>query len=209
MSLIYVFNILCPLIPVTIGIYRWKYIQHYKYLFLFSGYGLLNEIVMYVLREMGSDNFLFLGHIYAFVSFTLLCLFFKVHLKGNIKGYWFKGLIVFYWGFCVLQLLIFQSIKDYPSIQLSVLAIVMVLFSIIYFHKIMVEEKLQNLKKEPMIWFIVALLFYYTGSLFHFILFNLMLDYSHQILSSLGDFFAALNFILYSFIGIGFWMAKK
>ena len=202
-------QIFIPLFSLLIGLQRWKYIQPYKYLFLFVGYGMLNQTVMLFLRRIGFGNNMFLGHIYVFIAFTLLCLFYEKAFKGYIKEYWFKGLILFHFVICVLQLLFFQTIKDYPSVQFSVMAIVMISFSLIYFHKVMVEAKMRSLKKEPMIWFNVAILFFFTGSLFHFILFNLFLGYSHPILISFGAYFTVLNAILYSLIGIGFWIAKK
>ena len=201
--------IFVPLFSLMIGVFRWKNIKRYRYLYLFVGYGWLTQIAIFVLRKLRFGNTMFIGHIYVLGAFVLLCLFYGVVLKGYVKRFWFKSLIVLYFELCVLQLLLFQNINDYPSVQFAVLAIVMVLFAIIYFQKTMVEARVHSLVKEPMIWFNAAVLFFYTGSLFHYILYNLMLDYSHQVLVQLGDIMVGFYAIFYLLIGVGFWQSKK
>jgi hypothetical protein len=132
------------LIPFTIGVCRYKEIRNLKYLFFFVGNGVANEIVSKVLKEFGLRNIMPQGHLYALVSFTLLCLFYRSVFKGYISTKWFNGLIILYILLSIINLLFFQSIFDYPSLSFSVMAIVVVAFAIIYFYKTMLEAEVRS-----------------------------------------------------------------
>jgi hypothetical protein len=143
------------------------------------------------------------------VAFTLLCLFYQKVFENFISKRWFYGLVVFYLVFSATNLFFFQSIFEYPSLSYSVLAITMVTLSILYFYKVMVEAKIEILSKEPLVWVNAGMLIYYTGNLFYYILFNLFLDYSHELLRSIGVYFFTLNGLFYVLIAIGFHLSKK
>jgi hypothetical protein len=188
------------------GIYKYKSIRSLKYLFFFVCYGVANEIASKVLKEFGASNTMPQSHIYAFVSFTLLCLFYRSVFKGYISQKWFNGLIVLYIVMSISNLLFFQSIFDYPSLSFSIMAIVVVAFVIIYFYKTMLEAEVKSLSKEPLVWINTAMLIYYTGNLFYYMLFNLFLDYSHEYLRSIGIYFITLNTLFYILIAVGFYL---
>lgn len=196
------------LIPFVIGIYKYKEIRNLRYLFFFVCYGVLNETVTKILRFFDVRNNLYLAHLYAFVSFILLCLFFQQVFLGFIKRIWFRSLIAFFSLLCIVQLVFFQSITDYPSLQLAILALVMVVFSIIYFYKVMLEAKMLKLNKDPLIWITTSMLVYYTGNLFYYILFNLFIDYSIEYLKTISIYFISLNTLFYVLISIGFMKAS-
>lgn len=207
MSLLYLIG--TPiLIPFIVGIYKYKDIKDLKWLFYFVCYGVANEFVTLLLISGGARNTMPKSHLYTLVSFVLLFLFYQSVFKKFIKRKWFLAIIVFYMVFCFTNLLFFQSIYKYPSLPLSVLAIIMVSFSIIYFYKIMIEAKIINLSKEPLIWINTGILIYYTGNLFYYILFNLFLNYSHEYLRSIGVYFFTLNTLFYVLIAVGFYLNK-
>lgn len=189
--------------------YKYRDIEKFKYLFFFVFCGVGNEIISKVLKGIGTQNTMPFSHLYSLVSFILLCLFFQSISNGYIKKIWFSAIMVFYLVFCLVNIFYFQGIYVYPSIQFSVLAIVMVTFSILYFHKIMVEAKIRQLRKEPLIWINTGILIYYSGNLFYYILFNLFLDYSPEFLRSIGIYFIFLNALFYFLIAVGFYKTEK
>jgi len=197
------------LIPFIIGVYKYRDIEKFKYLFYFVCYGVVNEITSIFLIQSGYRNTMPLFHLYTLVSFILLCLFYQSVFKGYIKKIWFRAVVLFYVTFCFVNLLFFQSIYAYPNLQYSVLAIVMVTFSILYFFNTMVEVKISQLSKEPLIWINTGILIYYSGNLFYYILFNLFLDYSHEFLKSIGIYFFSLNTLFYILIAVGFYKTEK
>jgi hypothetical protein len=194
------------LIPFVVGVYKYRSIRSLKYLFFFVLYGVANEMASKVLKEFGLRNTMPQGHLYALVSFTLLCLFYRSVFKGYISEKWFNGVIVLNIVYSITNLLFFQSIYDYPSVSISIMAIVVVAFTIIYFYKTMLEAEVRSLSKEPLVWINTAMLIYYTGNLFYFILFNLFLDYSHEFLKSIGIYWFMLNTLFYILIAVGFYL---
>jgi hypothetical protein len=198
------------LIPFFIGIYKYKELRNLKFLFFFICGGVVTETGLKILKSIGYRNNLVLTHFYAIASFVLLAIFFQKVFSGYIKRIWFKSLIFFFLILCFVQLLFFQSINDFPSLQFSVLALVMVAFSILYFHKVMVEAKIVHLSKEPLIWINAAILVYYTGSLFYYILFNLFLDQLIDFFfTTMRYYFPALNALFYVLIAVGFWKTSN
>ncbi len=197
------------LIPFIIGVYKYRDIEKFKYLFYFVCFGVATEITSKILKSIETQNTMPLSHLYTLVSFILLCLFFQSVFNGYIKKIWFRVVTLFFVIFCFVNLLLFQSIYAYPSLPFSILVIVMVTFSILYFHKTMVDAKIGQLSKESLIWINTGILIYYSGNLFYYILFNLFLDYSHEFLKSIGIYVISLNALFYILIAIGFWKVKK
>lgn len=197
------------LIPFIIGLYKYKTFKGLRFLFLFVAFGVLSEIGTKVLKALEFKNTLVLAHSYVLISFVLLCLFYHNVFKTSVKSSWFTFLIVAFVLLCLLQLLFFQKVTDYPSIQFAALALVMIVFSLLYFHKVMLEAKLVILSNEPLIWINAAILIYYTGNFFYYILFNLFVDYSIEYLKTISIYFVALNALFYILIAVGFWKAGK
>jgi len=197
------------LIPLIIGIIRFKDLRNLKYVFYFVAYGTVNEIASKILVKTGATNTLPKVHLYALVSFTLLCIFYKSVFTNYISKKWFRGLFVFYYTMFTVSLIVFQGIYDYPGLPLSILAVIVIFFSVTYFYKVMVEAEVISLSKEPLIWINTAMLIYYTGNLFYHILFNPFLDFSHEVLRSLGKYNVMLNAIFYVLIAIGFYKSKR
>jgi hypothetical protein len=65
------------------------------------------------------------------------------------------------------------------------------------------------LADEPFIWINTAILIYYTGTLFFYILFNLILEYSREFSKITVYYFSILNALFYILIAIGFLKAGK
>lgn len=198
------------LIPLIIGFYNYRKLSKaLKYLLYFVGYGTFNQIVNYTLIKTQSKNTLFLVHIYAIMAFIALGFFYKEVFKGFINGQIANLLIISFGLYVLLNALFLQSIFEYPSLPLSIFAIVFLLASIVFFYKTMLEAAMKNLWSEPMIWINVAVLIYYAGILFYFILFNLVLEYSMEFAKQVSIFFNVSNAIFYILIAIGFWKAGK
>lgn len=197
------------LIPFIIGVIKYKYIKSLKWMFYFVCYGVGNEIVSIILIESGAKNTMAKSHLYIFVSFVLLCLFYQSVFEKFINRKWFLSIIVFFVCFHLGNLFFIQSIYKYPSLPYSVSALIIVVLSIIYFYKVMVEAKIINLAREPLIWINTAVLIYFTGNLFYHILFNIILEYSRDFLNLTMVYFHLLNGLFYILIAVGFYQAKN
>lgn len=210
MSLASFFRISAVLIPFVVGIIRYDKIKRIIFLFYFVSFGVITEVFNKVLKKLGADNTLFIAHIYVVVSFALLCIFYLSVFKGYIKEIWFKSIILGFTIFSLIYSFYFQTIFSYPGLQLAVLAITMIVFSIIFLQKVMSEARIVKLSAEPLIWINLSILIYYSGNLFYYILFNLFLD--NKAVDSgriILIYFPTLNALFYILIAIGFWKAGK
>lgn len=178
-------------------------------MFFFVSYGVFNEILSQILIKSGANNTLPLSHLYAYISFMLVCSFYYSILNGFINRKWFYLVAVLFTLFYLINLIFLQSIYEYPDLPFSVSSVIIIAFSIIYFLRIMVEAKIQNLAGEPLVWINAGILIYFTGNFFYHILFNYLLENSRQFLIQISFYFRILIALFYILIAIGFWKTKK
>lgn len=196
-------------IPFLFGIFNYKKLSSFKWLFFYVCYGFGNEIINGILIKSGIKNTLPLVHLYVIFSFLLLTLFFYELLEGFIKRKWFTAILVLFGVFYFINIFYFQSFNDYPNIPFSVLSIVILVFSLIYFYKTMIEAKIVKLADEPLIWINTGIVVFFTGNFFFHIFFNIFLESSREFLMLIGTYFRILIAFFYILITIGFWKAKK
>ena len=147
-------------------------------------------------------------HLYTCVSFLLLGLFYNVSLKGLFKKNVVLFIIVLFEIYFVVNSLFIRGINEYPGIARSISILILVLFSVLFFYKVMIEAELTKLSKEPMIWINTAIMIYFSGNLFFNILFDLIFDYSKEFGVLVFYYFRILNVLFYSLIAIGFWKVE-
>jgi hypothetical protein len=98
---------------------------------------------------------------------------------------------------------------EFPSLVGSIGAMIVFIFSIAFFSKVMVEAKISKLAGEPLIWINTAILIYFTGNFFYYSLYNYRLKASFDIAMLAAKFFGVLNILFYLIIAIGFLKVKK
>ena len=198
------------LIPFFIGIYRYKHLDKgLRLFFYFVVYGTVNEIVIRIFISLGGNNTMPFSHLYLMAEFLILGLFYSEVLKGILRKRVIITIIVLFELYSVVNTLFLQSVYQYPALPLSISKIFIVGFPILFLYKIMTEARILNLWKEPLIYINLAVLIYYSGNLFHSLLFNLILDYSREFSKITVDYFAALNTLFYILVAIGFWKSDR
>lgn len=196
-------------IPFLFGIFNYKKLVSLKWLFFYISYGVGNEIINRILVKSGIKNTLPLVHLYVIFSILFLTLFFQEVLKGFLKRIWFKSIRVLFGVFYLIDIFYFQSLYDYPNIPFSVLSIIILVFSLLYFYKTMIEAKIVKLADEPLIWINTGIVIFFTGNFFYHIFFNFFLKSSQEFLLNVGTYFRILIAIYYILITIGFMKAKR
>ena len=199
------------LIPLIVGgMYFTKLSKSHKYLYYFVVFGTFIEITNKLLRKLlDIKNNMPLGHFYITVSFIFLALFFLYELKGFVSKKIIAGIIMLYVLFSTYIILFIQSYLDYPSISGAVSALLLVSFAILLYANVMREGKIKVLSDSSLIWINSAVLIYYSGNFFFYILFNFILHYSREFLIKTLNFFSVLNFIFYILLAVGLYKAGK
>jgi hypothetical protein len=112
-------------------------------------------------------------------------------------------------SYSIINTLFIQSLYEYANIVGSLGALIIFLFSVVYFTKVMVEAKITKLSQEPLIWINTAILIYYTGNFFFHSLYNFRLNASLDIAILAAKLFSVFNILFYLIIGIGFFKVTK
>ena len=205
------FNWVSILIPFFIGIYRYKHLdKSLRLFFYFVVYGTANEIVsrfvIYyeLINHGGQTNTQPTSHLYLLLEFLLLGFFYSHILEGVLRKRLMFTIIILFEVYCIINTLFLQSIFEYPAVPQSLSKIFLVTFSILFFYKVMIEARIPNLWKEPLIYINLAVLIYYAGNLFYSLLFNLILDYSREFAILTNYYFVGLNTLFYVLVAVGF-----
>lgn len=197
------------LVPFLFGLLRYKYFnESLKWLFGFVSYGVLNEISTLVFYYYDFNDTMPKRHLYTFISFLFLGLFYNSLFRGFFRNNWILIIVILFEVYFLINSFFIQSIYEYPGLDRSISILIVVLFSILYFYKTMVETKITDLFNEPLIWINTAILIYYSGNLFFNILFKIIFEYSLEFGKLTFLYLKILNAIFYILITVGFLKVK-
>jgi len=203
------FDILSELIAVLFGTFFFKSLNRkFVFLYVFVCYAFITEVLLHVFSKLGFSNTLPGTHIYGPVEFLLLSLLYYHHFKKTNIPKLILGIIVLFELYCILNPIFFQSIYEYSSTR-AVSSLILVFFSILYFHKVMIETKIRKLSGEPMVWINTAVLLYFSANLFYNILFTMILEYSREFSLLVSAYFTVFNVVFYLLIAVGFFKSGK
>jgi len=199
------------LIALVVGIVRFgRFSVALKYMFFYVVLGACTEIANYVLIEvLAHSNNMPIGNFYFFLSFLLLGLYFMHLFKGYIHRKVFIAIVVLYELYFIVNLLVFQSIFEFPAIPKAISDIILFGLAMLFFHKTMLEAKEKYVWKDPFVIINLGILLYFAGSLFYSVLFNVVLENARGFTDFTRIYFYVLNAVFYFLIAIGFWKAGK
>ena len=198
------FYIAIEIFSFVIGTYFFRQIQNrFLFLYIFVAFGIFTEAIQALLVSLGSSNTLWVTHIYFPLEFLLLSLFYLKNTRSIFIRKWMiiavSGLILF----SIINPIIWQKLTVYSHVR-SFTSICLVVFSLLYFYRVISEAKIRKLSNEPMIWINTGVLIYFSASLFHVVLFTIILEYSRKFLKLSSDYFAILTVLFYLLIAVAF-----
>lgn len=201
---------LTNLIAFIIGCIRFKYFsKELKIIFYFVAFGIITQSYMKLHQHFIMKNTMPIGHFYFPIAFLILALFYVHILKDFIKQVYLYTLIILVETYCLINSLFIQSFFEYASIEGAIVAMIIFLFSVAWFTKIMAEGKIVKLSNDPIVWINSAILIYYTGSFFYHSFYNLIVKASLDVAILVTKMFIVLNLFFYLIIAIGFLKVKK
>lgn len=199
------------LIPFLIGIKKFKnFDKAFRILFFFVLVGVVTEISGLLGRHLfDSKNTMLQSNFYLIVAFYLISWYYIEALRGIVNSKFIWLVIALFSLGVILNLFYHGSLKSYLSVPQTVSKILYLVYSIIFFHKTMLEAKIKHLWKDSFVIINIAVLLYYSGSLFFSILFNLVLDYSREFAKMTIVYFSVLNALFYFSIAWAFLSYSK
>ena len=193
-----------------IGCFQYKYFtKEIRAFFYFVVFGVVTETYTRFHQYFWMKNTMPIGHFYFPVSTLILGLFYLQLLRDFIKPFYIKTILFTFIVYSIINSLFIQGLFEYASLVASIGALIIFLFSVVFFTKIMVEAKIIKLSAEPLVWINSVLLFYYAGNFFYYTLYNLRMLASMDIAIIAVKLFGVINLILYVVISISFLMVNK
>ena len=197
-------------LPLLIGLLHYRYLNgDLKTVLAYVLLGSLTEIFADIYQNVWEQNTMPLGNVYIPLSVFVFSLFYLKILKGFINNKIIIGLIILYELFCVVNLVFIQNMYEFPNIPGALGSLLMLLFSILLFSKIMLEAKVVQLLNEPVVWINIGVLIYYSAGLFYYALFNYSVQISKSFIYNTVKINATTSIFFFLLIAIGFWKAGR
>lgn len=165
---------------------------------------LINAVSILVARK-GINN-LPLLHLFTPLEFALLCRFYCLSLNLKRKTYLF-----FLIGFTLLSFLnsvLMQSIFSFNTYARSLEALFLLVFSLLLFYNLLISEQTAEWYHNPISWFNIGIFLYFSGSLFLFLLSQVLLQ-DKFFNETAWVIHATLVLIMYLFFTAAFFSYKK
>ncbi len=188
---------------IATGTFFFKRIKkRFLFLYLFLVVAFIAEILKPILYYgYNVRHNLEISHYYFPLEFLFLALLYLKELGGFVNKKRLKGVIGFFMLYCLINPIFLQGYSQYSQVR-SYSSIILVVFSILYYYRVLTEAKIRKLANEPMIWINTAVLLYFAGSLFYNVLFTIILEYSREFSKLSASYFAVLNIVFYVLIAI-------
>lgn len=193
---------------IGIALYR-NFPREIKTIFCFVALGVLTETFARLFMHFVMKNAMPIGHFYFPIAFLLAGWFYVQVLKGFIKPLYIVIIIAMFEVYSIINSVFIQSLFEFASLVGSIGSMLIFMFSIAFFIKVMIEAKITNLASEPLIWINTAFLIYYTFNFFYFSLYNLRITASPEVTQIAIRFFSLMNLLFYLIICIVFLMYRK
>jgi hypothetical protein len=156
-------------------------------------------------------NNLPLLHIYTIVELILLGLFFFEVFNNPVVKKWVLVAIILFSLFCVINLSFFQSIFAFNTYPRSLEAIILIIFSALYFYK--QTDGRGNLawwNERAETWIVIGIVLYFSSALIQFSFSNIVskkADFDTKMI--IWNIHASLVLIMYLLFAAGFAKCKK
>jgi hypothetical protein len=193
---------------IGIALYR-NFPREIKTIFYFVTLGVLTETFARLFIHFVMKNAMPIGHFYFPIAFLLAGWFYIQVLKGFIKPIYIVIVIAIFEVYSVINSVFIQSLFEFASLVSAIGSILIFMFSIAFFIKVMIEAKIMKLASEPLIWINTAFLIYYTFNFFYYSLYNLRIIASPEVTQIAIRFFSLMNLLFYLIICIAFLMFRK
>lgn len=168
----------------------------------------LTESLGEVLWRMKTNN-LFLNHLYAVIEFVLIAYLYTLHLNGLIKIIYLRILMIAFVLFALVNTLFFQRLTEFNSNVTFTESLLLIVFSILYFYKLLRDLQHRRLERVPMFWINMSVLTYFSGALMLFHVANELIPVPLEERAMVWGTHALFNIVHYFLYGVALWVTPK
>lgn len=157
------------LIPLMLVFASWKKLTvELKPLFWILLVSLLSDALALILMQYSIHTH-FIGNIYLIAQFSLLILIFRKQLHNNRIVDFILALFIL---FFIINISFFQGPWVFNSVSNVVACLILIAFCLFYFYRLLNDLPIVHIQQLPMLWITFAVLTYYGGNFFLFLVKN-------------------------------------
>lgn len=202
-------SILSALVPIGFGILNYKAFNHQlKALFVYLIISFFTEVSMFTLQSL---NYNVLPSQFAFTIFEFLIIVYLYWLEFTKKT--FRLMItLFVLSFIIAIVILFclqQPIDVITDIASDIEAVIIIIFSIIFFFKALTDLQIPNLTQYPFFWLNAAFLMYFGTAFFLYLFNNTIKHFNETIIYFLAAIRHIINITFNILLAIGICKVKK
>ncbi len=138
-----------------------------------------SDMTLQAMMSMGLPSNWPVIHIYIAISVILLgAMYFYAFFNPILK----KAILVMTaiaLAFTIANMILIEGIRDYPSLSNTVLSIMIICFSLLYFYQLLTRQEFVHIEKQALFWINAGMLFYFAINIFLFMLFKRII-HEHQ-----------------------------
>jgi len=201
-------SILSALVPL-LGLIKFRALSfELKILGLLVAISFLCDAASLYLKPLFNISTNYAGTSYRLAEFILLLAIYYRMLHGRSKVGLFISLGLIFVLLFFINLLYIQkdAINSYTKVYTS---LVFIFFSILYFFQLMKDLPTLHLQRLPMFWINVAVLVYFSGNFFLFLLSDYLVKVLHDNLIIYWTFHDLLNILKNLVFAIAFWQGIR
>ncbi len=156
-------------IPLTIALVHWKTIENdLKPLRLILILSLASDLLSILLIQYSLNTYLIIN-IYLIAQFSLLVWVFREQLPYQRIT---DIILLIFILFCIINISIFQGPWVFNSVSNVVASLILIGFCIFYLYRLLNDLPIVHIHHLPMLWITFAVLTYYAGNFFLFLVKN-------------------------------------
>jgi hypothetical protein len=197
------------LVPVLIGIIFFnRFNKGLRIICIHLFIACATELSSTMLMNRGMNN-LPLLHMYTLSEFVLLYLFYDIAFGNSFPKWMLRGIAAGFVLFSVINSLFIQNIYTFNSYARGLEALLLIIFSLLYFYKLSLPSQHTQEVMAPATWISSGILIYFSGGFILFILSNYILPLGSALNRQIWAIHSFLSIILYVLVAIGLWKARK
>jgi len=191
----------CMLICFVASILYFKY-PTVKFLCLLLFISILTETIVEFVGTKG-NIFFPVYHYFVLAEYTLITMTLRSFIENRLIKVAMLFSIPVFILFSLYISLILKTLKDYPSININIESMLLIIWCLLSFISIRVVNDL-SIFKLPVFWCTFAFFVYFSGTISFNSIYNLLLEKNQERARTLFSIFnLSFNYILYIFLTIG------
>lgn len=196
------------LIPFIIGFKHYRTLKPYlRVLFYYACVAFLIE-AFNIYYSIKGQNSLFFSHLCTPIEFSAFLFFYFEVLNVKPKTIIYIPLVLLFSIFVVLDIYYFSGRDKVGVASRNTEALILIVFAIVFFYRIMVKTQYTNILSLPAFWINASVLVYFSGNFFLILFSNYLIsisDLSYLVFFTINSIF---NFSFNLLLGIGLYKGK-